>query len=159
MLKKIYFNTIIALFSAVLSVQAEDNLKAFPPAEAGMVRHVLHLPQQKDELECKVELIAGKMVKVDKVNRYFFGGKIESETIKGWGYTRYIVPKLGPMAGTLIAIDPNEPKESRFIRLGTEFYLVRYNSRLPIVIYVPEGVEVRYRIWKAVTKDEPVPEG
>jgi ecotin len=27
--------------------------------------------------------------------------------------------------------------------------LVRYNSRLPLVIYVPEGVEVRYRVWRA----------
>ena len=27
--------------------------------------------------------------------------------------------------------------------------LVRYNSRLPLVVYAPEGYEVRYRIWKA----------
>ena len=26
---------------------------------------------------------------------------------------------------------------------------IRYNSRLPVVIYVPEGYEVRYRIWEA----------
>jgi ecotin len=26
---------------------------------------------------------------------------------------------------------------------------VRYNSRLPIVVYVPSGYEVRYRIWSA----------
>lgn len=25
----------------------------------------------------------------------------------------------------------------------------RYNSRLPIVVYVPQGVEVKYRIWEA----------
>ena len=24
---------------------------------------------------------------------------------------------------------------------------IRYNSRLPIVIYAPEGYEVAYRIW------------
>jgi len=36
---------------------------------------------------------------------------------------------------------------------------VRYNSRLPVGVYAPEGVEVRYRIWsaesgtKAVEKD------
>ena len=27
--------------------------------------------------------------------------------------------------------------------------LIRYNSRLPVVVYAPEGVELRYRIWKA----------
>lgn len=53
------------------------------------------------------------------------------------------------MAGTLIAADPNEPKLDRFITLGGDPYLVRYNSKLPIVVYVPEGVEVRYRIWTA----------
>jgi ecotin len=53
------------------------------------------------------------------------------------------------MAGTLMAVDPNDPKVSRFIRLGGEPYLIRYNSRLPIVVYVQEGVEVRYRIWTA----------
>jgi ecotin len=27
--------------------------------------------------------------------------------------------------------------------------LIRYNSRLPVVIYVPADAQVRYRIWKA----------
>ncbi|HFK7189105.1 TPA: ecotin family protein, partial [Serratia odorifera] len=25
----------------------------------------------------------------------------------------------------------------------------RYNSRLPIVVYVPQDVEVKYRVWQA----------
>ena len=53
------------------------------------------------------------------------------------------------MAGTMMAIDPNVPKVNRFITLGGEPYLIRYNSNLPIVVYAPEGVEVRYRIWSA----------
>ena len=51
------------------------------------------------------------------------------------------------MAGTAMAVNPNAPKADRFITLGGEPYIIRYNSRMPIVIYVPEGVEVRYRIW------------
>ena len=54
---------------------------------------------------------------------------------------------MGPMAGTLMAVDPDAPKVARFITLGGEPYIIRYNSRLPIVVYVTEGVEVRYRIW------------
>ena len=46
-----------------------------------------------------------------------------------------------------MAIDPKAPKVTRFITLGGEPYIICYNSRLPIVVYVPEGVEVRYRIW------------
>ena len=156
---KVYPITALALLSAMLCVQAADNMKAFPPAEPGMVRHVLQLPQQKDEAGFKVELIVGKTVQVDEGNRYFFGGRIEAETIKGWGFPRYNVAELGPMAGTLMAIDPNAPKVSRFVTLGGEPYLIRYNSRLPIVIYVPEGVEVRYRIWTAGAEAKPIEQG
>lgn len=30
--------------------------------------------------------------------------------------------------------------------------MLRYNSKLPIVVYTPENVEVKYRIWKAEDK-------
>lgn len=30
--------------------------------------------------------------------------------------------------------------------------LLRYNSKLPIVIYAPKDMEVKYRIWKADSK-------
>jgi ecotin len=28
-------------------------------------------------------------------------------------------------------------------------FLLRYNSKLPVVLYVPKDVEVRYRVWSA----------
>ena len=148
-MKKVYSITALGIFAAALSVHAGDNMKAFPPPDQGMVRYVLQLPKQDDETAFKVELLVGKTVLVDQQNRYFFGGKIQQETIKGWGFTRYDVSQLGPMAGTQMAIDPDAPKVKRFITLGGEPYLIRYNSRLPVVVYAPEGVEVRYRIWAA----------
>lgn len=142
--------TVALLFLFVVPPsQAADNMKAFPPAGGGMVRYVLQLPKQNDESAYRVELIVGKTEQVDERNRYFFGGKIEAEMIKGWGYTRYVVSKLGPMASTLMAGDPNASKVSQFITLGGDPYLIRYSSRLPVVVYVPDGVEVRYRIWTA----------
>jgi ecotin len=144
------FATAVMLFLfAVPASRAADAMTAFPQAAAGMVRYVLQLPQQADESGFKVELIVGKTVETDGANRYFFGGTIEEETIKGWGYTRYVVGKLGPMVGTLMAVDPNAPKVARFVTLGGAPHIIRYNSRLPVVVYVPEGVEVRYRIWTA----------
>jgi len=155
---KTLIGTLVLLFT-VSGVLAEDNLKAFPSAGEGMVRHVLQLPKQTDESDYRVELIVGKTVEVDAQNRYFFVGRIEAETIKGWGFTRYIVKKLGPMGGTLMAIDPSIPKVERFITLGGEPYLIRYNSRLPIVVYVPEGVDVRYRIWSAAVEAKAIEKG
>lgn len=150
---------ILNILFVTVSVQAADNMKAYSPAEAGMVRHVLQLPKQADEYAFKVELIVGKTVEVDAVNTYFFAGKIEEKTIEGWGFPRYDVSKLGPMAGTLMAVDPDAPKVNRFIAIGGEPFLIRYNSQLPIVVYAPEGVEVRYRVWNASPNVKPIDKG
>ncbi|MCP4577340.1 MAG: proteinase inhibitor I4 serpin [Deltaproteobacteria bacterium] len=158
-MKVLNFITTLCFLYTIGSAQAADNMKAFPPAADGMTRHVLQLPEQKDESAFKVELIIGKTVPVDENNTYFFGGNIKKETIKGWGFPCYKVGKLGPMAGTLMAIDPNAPKVNRFITIGGEPYFIRYNSRLPIVVYAPEGVEVRYRIWNVESETKGIKEG
>ena len=134
-------------------------MKAFPPPDQGQIRYVIQLAEQDDESNYQVELIVGQTVKIDESNQYFFGGQIKKESIVGWGFTRYVVSELGPMAGTLMAVDPNAPKVDRFIRLGGEPFLIRYNSRLPVVVYVPEGVEVRYRIWGAEPESKEAHEG
>lgn len=139
--------------------RAADNMKAFAPPAAGMVRYVLPLPAEKDEDSLKVELIVGKTVRVDPTNRYFFGGAVATETVEGWGFNYYILRELGPMAGTLMAVDPDAPKVDRFIAVGGESPLLRYNSRLPLVIYVPDGVEVRYRLWRADATQKAVEKG
>ena len=61
-MKKVCSIIVLLFFFAMLSVQAADNMKAFPPAEKGMVRYVLQLPKQDDESAFKVELIVGKTV-------------------------------------------------------------------------------------------------
>jgi ecotin len=150
----------ILLSLAVLSsASAADNMKAFAPAQEGMVRYVLQLPKQEDESAFRVELMVGQTVKVDGVNQYFFTGEIKEETIEGWGFPRYLMNKLGPMAGTRIGVDPDAPKVDRFITLAGEPYLIRYNSRLPVVVYVPDGVEVRYRIWSAEPESRAMEKG
>jgi len=143
----------------VSAVNAADPLSAFPAAEEGRGRFVITLPFRADEDLLKVQLIVGKTMKLDPHNRYFFGGRLERETIPGWGYDRYLLKSLGPMAGTLMAVDPNEPKVERFITIGVEPEFLGYNSRLPLVIYVPNGVEVRYRIWRAEEKIQTAAEG
>lgn len=149
MMNKAFFMAVLSMLVAMPVAFGADNMKAFPPADKGMVRHVLQLEEKSDESAFQVELMVGKTVETDQRNLHFFGGKIEKETIKGWGFTKYLVRKIGPMAGTLMAVDPEEPKVERFVKLGGDPYLIRYNSRLPIVVYVPEGAEVRYRVWRA----------
>jgi ecotin len=140
----------VFLLSAMAqTAQGPDILKPFAPAAEGMARFVIILPPQADESLLRVQLIVGKTVQIDEANRYFFAGKIDEESVKGWGYTQYRVAKLGPMAGTLMGVDPKAPKVARFVSLGGEPYLIRYNSKLPVVLYVPADAEVQYRIWRA----------
>ena len=150
---------VVATFASATPSAAGDDLAAFPPADPGFVRHVLRLPPLKDESSARVELIAGRTMKVDTRNTYFFGGEIQAVVIPGWGFTRYLVSRLGPMGGTLIAVDPGEPKVDRFVAIGGEPRLVRYNSELPLVVYAPEGVEVRYRIWSTGLETRPIAQG
>jgi ecotin len=58
-----------------------------------------------------------------------------------------------------MAVDPNAPQVDRFVALVGEPYLIRYNSRLPVVVYVPEGAEVRYRIWSAGSETKTMEKG
>lgn len=138
--------------SATLHARPDDASswqKAYPAAEKGMKRIVIHLDAQKDEFSWKVELIVGKMMETDGVNRVALMGTIEERTVQGWGYNYYQTQiKSDGMISTRIGVDPNQPKVKQFVTL-MPYGPVRYNSRLPIVVYVPEGYEVRYRFWKA----------
>lgn len=147
------------LFVLADSGGAQQAPEAFPPPDKDMARHVLWLEAQEDEQDLQVELIIGQIVEVDAVNTYRLGGSIEEETVSGWGYPRYMVRSIGPLMGTLMAIDPDAAKMERFIPITSSPYLIRYNSRLPVVIYVPEGTEVRYRIWRAEGEGAPVSKG
>jgi len=149
----------LAMVSAVAESEAGRNLKAFPPAEEGMTRHVLVLPPHEQEDSLRVELKVGKTVFADAENRYFFAGELRAVNIEGWGFTRYVLAEIGPMAGSLMAVNPDAPKVERFITLGGEPHLLRYNSRLPLVVYLPKGVEVRYLIWRAEPDTKLLPPG
>jgi ecotin len=124
-------------------------LDAFPKATEEQSRFVIRVPEAEDEFALKVELIIGKTVPTDGVNRHFFVGKVEEKDLKGWGYSYFEMKELGPMAGTLMRPLPGGKQVDTFVAVNSALPLQRYNSRMPIVIYVPKGVEVRYRIWKA----------
>jgi ecotin len=59
-MRKFYSISILWILCSIVSAQAADNMKAFPPPEKGMDRYVLQVPKQEDESAFKVELIVGK---------------------------------------------------------------------------------------------------
>ena len=132
--------------SQVALADAAKQVEHFPAAEKGQVRQVILLPQLEDEDAAKVELLVGQEVEVD-CNRYFLIGNLEEKDLQGWGYTYWQLDEVKGMAGTLMACLDNI-KTKQFVTISNDT-LLRYNSKLPIVVYVPEGVQVKYRIWRA----------
>jgi ecotin len=78
---------------------------------------------------------------------------LEEKNLEGWGYPFYRLDKvIGPMS-TLMACPDGKSKKD-FVPVVGDGFLLRYNSKLPIVLYVPKDIEVRYRIWSASSKVE-----
>ena len=154
MMKQLYplFHVLAFVILSTLNAQAAPDhpqLKAFPAAKDDQKRFVIVLPDKirAEEGAFKVELIPGKVKMTDGVNRVFLSAKIELRPLKGWGYTFYEVTGKDRMASTRIGVPPGTPKVEKFV--AGQSLMIRYNSRLPVVIYAPKGYEIRYRIWKA----------
>ena len=63
------------------------------------------------------------------------------------GFTYYEVTEFGPTMSTLVGVPPGSPSVKQFVQGPST--MIGYNSRLPIVVYVPKDATVQYRIWKA----------
>ncbi|AGZ35450.1 ecotin [Pseudomonas sp. SWI6] len=136
----------LAMAAPAMAAKLED-VAPYPKAEKGFTRQVIHLPAQADESAHTLEILAGKTLQVD-CNRQRLAGSLEEKTLQGWGYSYYRLEKVGGPVSTLMAC-PDGKKTEAFVPVVGEGFMVRYNSKLPVVVYVPEGVEVRYRVWSA----------
>ncbi|YCI82717.1 serine protease inhibitor ecotin [Enterobacteriaceae bacterium] len=125
-----------------------EKIAPYPAPEKGMKRVVIDLPEQEDEYSYRVELLPGKMMDVD-CNQFRMGGQLATKTLSGWGYDYYELSHVSAPASTMMAC-PEGTKTQKFVtvHLG-DAGLLRYNSKLPVVVYAPENIEVKYRVWKA----------
>jgi ecotin len=149
-------STTVGLIAITLSSIAQaaklEDVAPFPKPDSGFTRQVIHLAPQAREDDFQVEILAGKTLAVD-CNRQRLGGILEEKNLEGWGYPFYRLEKvIGPMS-TLMAC-PDGKSTQDFVPVVGDGFLLRYNSKLPIVLYVPKDIEVRYRIWSASNKVE-----
>lgn len=150
-MRSIHLTTAVALLVSGLSTLAQaaklEDIAPYPKAESGFTRQVIHLPQQVKEDNYQIEILAGKTLSVD-CNRQRLGGVLDEKNLEGWGYPFYRLEKvIGPMS-TLMACPGGNSKQD-FVPVVGDGFMLRYNSKLPIVVYVPKDIEVRYRIWSA----------
>ena len=137
----------LSTLCSVANAAKLEDVAPYPKAEAGYSLQVIHLPKQKNEDDYKVQIIAGKTLQVD-CNQQRLGGKLEEKTLKGWGYPMYRLNKVsGPMS-TMMAC-PEGKSHPEFVPVVGDGFMLRYNSKLPIVVYTPANIDVKYRIWRA----------
>lgn len=139
---------VAALSAGAVQAQSppRDDMQAFPAPDPGQVRRVIRLPSERNEDDLRVGVVVGQMMWVD-CNRQIFSARMEERTAEGWGYNYYVITSPGPPASTMMAC-PTNARTRQFVR-NAEESLLRYNSRLPLVIFTPADVEVRYRVWRA----------
>lgn len=125
-----------------------DMMKPYPPATQQMQRNVMTLPPLSDEDNYRVELIIGKKMQTD-CNLSRLMGSVTEETAKGWGYPYYNVKIAPEMISTRMACSDDSKKTTLVTLPSAAEKLLRYNSKLPLVVYAPADVEVSYRVWQA----------
>ena len=139
--------TPLLLVTACAAAMPEQDLEAWPPAGAGEIRYVIRVPALEDESGRRVELRVGKLLEID-CNRHWFGGRLERDVVAGWGYPIFRLVGVAGPASSMMAC-PGEDQREAFVSVNLDEPFVSYNSKLPIVVYVPEGFSVRYRVWSA----------
>ena len=165
----------IACFGAALSLSAlaalpgvaipRLNLTGYPVPAPGLKRWVIQpsglLPKSADPfisahpLDWRIQLIVGQTVWLD----------CNTKRLSGSGVTMRMLPKAsgkalfevkGPVAviSTKMACPDDQPTRTSFLSLGKQPYLIPYNASWPIVVDLPVGTELRWRVWKAETRQQ-----
>ena len=124
--------------------QVQDATKMFPVPETGMVQHILTLPKLDDESNYMVEIQIGQTQMVD-CNGGSLSGDLQQHSVQGWGYNYYQVDSITQGPTTMMACFKQAKKEA-FVPIRAELK-IKYDSRLDKVFYLPEGSELRYRVW------------
>jgi len=125
--------------------QAHEDSKMFPAPAEGMEQHILTLPPLDDEDNYMVEIQIGQTKMVD-CNKHGLSGELIQESVKGWGYQFYRVNQINDGPSTMMACLDIAKKEA-FLQIPGNLK-IRYDSRLPEVFYLPQGSEIRYRVWR-----------
>ncbi|MCD5390120.1 MAG: ecotin family protein [Candidatus Pacebacteria bacterium] len=113
---------------------------------AKLEKTVIHLnPMENEIADYKLEIFAEKSGIIN-CNTHGFSGEFEKMNLKGWGYSYYNFESNGMMPKTLMVCPPNSEREGV---LKSKSELVRYNSKLPLVVYSAPEYDIKYRVWSA----------
>ncbi|WP_461532903.1 ecotin family protein [Sinomicrobium sp.] len=138
----------LLLFTGAMaqSTLTKTDLSIYPKTEKGFKQMVIEVPHSDSDAEKKIEFTVGKWMEVGSCNHHGLQGTLEEKNLEGWGYNYYVFTTNGNVISTRMAC-PDNKTVHKFVSAQPE--MVRYNGKLPIVIYVPEDCDVQFRIYKA----------
>ena len=138
---------ILLLLLPLLSLSAiKDDI--YPKAEKEMEKHTIILEEKEKEENYMVKLKFGREKLLDCNNYFLLGGKIEEKILEGYGYNYYIFNGKDEMGSTKMGCSVNT-KTQKDVFYNVE-EIIRYNSKLPVVIYAPKGVFVDYAVYEKI---------
>ncbi|MDR0228336.1 MAG: ecotin family protein [Flavobacteriaceae bacterium] len=140
---------LIAVLGLSFTVTAQEQVyrldaSIFPKPEKGYKQVVIDVPHSTEDNNKRIEFSVGKYAEVDGCNHYSLMGKLEEKNLEGWGYTYFEFKSDGNMTSTLMGC-PDAPKRNLFVTATPQ--LVRYNGKLPIIIYVPQDYQVKFKVF------------
>ncbi|MDD2477217.1 MAG: ecotin family protein [Dysgonamonadaceae bacterium] len=128
-----------------INPSAAQQLKYFPEMMEDYDRYVLYLPEEVDEESLRLEIMPGITKEVD-CNTHWVIGDFETKEVEGMGYEYYVFKSDGDIASTRMACPDNKLTE-KFVAANGQFG--RYNSKISVVVFVPKGMELKTKTWKA----------
>ncbi|MFZ4262818.1 ecotin family protein [Sphingobacterium sp. HJSM2_6] len=117
----------------------------FPQPDKGYKKMIIEVPYSSNDALKKIEFLVGKTMEVDGCNHFALQGTLEKKDLQGWGYEYYVFQTKGEVIATQMGC-PDAPKRQLFV--AAQPTLVRYNGKMPIVIYVPEEYDVQFKIYQ-----------
>ncbi len=136
------------------------DLSGYPAPAAGLQRWVIQpsglLPQSSDPLisahpiDWRVQLIIGKEVEVGCNNTWLSGQALTMKRLpQAAGKALFVLNGPLVVMSTRKLCSPETPRKRSFLTLGKQPYLVPFNASWPIVVDIPHGAQLRWRVWKA----------
>ncbi len=147
---------LVLTFICGTTAGATGLLDQYPETKDGKRRVVIDLPKLSSN-EHKVELIISKFLPNSDCNGKVLKGEIKSALIEEY-YPYYDVQANGGYTGTMKACSETKPETI----YGRSSLVIDVKKHRPLVIYIPEAVDVEYRVLKAegpyqkATSPEPV---
>lgn len=159
----------IALMATIASAPVQAiprlDLSGYPAPADDLTRWVIQLPgvlprdqatiSSQHPIDWRVQLIVGKSVTQDCNQQRFTGKGMRILPVKDLkGRVLFEVPGPVVVISTRKACLPGTPTRESFLVIGRRPYVIPYNASFPIVVDVPQGFEVRWRLWKAETRQQ-----